>query len=257
MLIKVCSDAYFFRHEVFWRAWNLRLGTPSLKSLPEDLCSGFLRSEKNPSTSAGFELANLGSRGEHGTPWPPRPTIELVQLPVKIRASCAVWLSRIFRTSHFCAVRESGNFQLLSTLVCSRTQAPYIVLKYVTPTLSSFIPAGVITFISFFVCHSEYVIYPFPHRRHCWSRCVLRFCCPRDVFVTYLVSFCELNPFNNLFSIDLQFRNLFFVSGHVCAPYSKTGSTHVSITSLLILILTNLLSKANFSFENFFHIITS
>ena len=33
-----------------------------LKSLPEDLCSGFLSHEKNPSTSAGFEPANLGSR---------------------------------------------------------------------------------------------------------------------------------------------------------------------------------------------------
>ena len=33
-----------------------RLGTPSLKSLPEGLCSGFLHPEKkNPSASAGFE----------------------------------------------------------------------------------------------------------------------------------------------------------------------------------------------------------
>ena len=29
---------------------------------------------KNPSTSAGFEPANLGSQGEHVTPRPPRPT---------------------------------------------------------------------------------------------------------------------------------------------------------------------------------------
>ena len=41
---------------------NFRLGTPSLKSLPENWCSGFLRPEKNPSTLAGFEAANLGSR---------------------------------------------------------------------------------------------------------------------------------------------------------------------------------------------------
>ena len=32
MQIKFCSEAYFFRLEVLWRAWNLRLGTPSLKS---------------------------------------------------------------------------------------------------------------------------------------------------------------------------------------------------------------------------------
>ena len=47
---------------------------PGLKSLPEDLCSWFLRPEKNPSTSAGFAPANLGSLGEHGAPRPPRPT---------------------------------------------------------------------------------------------------------------------------------------------------------------------------------------
>ena len=52
--------------DVLERAWNLRLGTPSLKSLPEDL-----RPEKNPSTSIGFEPANLGSRGEHVIPRPP------------------------------------------------------------------------------------------------------------------------------------------------------------------------------------------
>ena len=33
---------------------------------------------KNPSTSAGFELANLGSRGEHVTSIPPRPTFYII-----------------------------------------------------------------------------------------------------------------------------------------------------------------------------------
>ena len=55
-----------------------RPGTPSLKSLPEDLCSGFLRPEKNQSASVGFEPANLGSRVEHVTSRPPRPTRSLV-----------------------------------------------------------------------------------------------------------------------------------------------------------------------------------
>ena len=38
------------------------------------MCSEFLHPEKNPSTSVGFEPANLGSRGEYVTPRPPRPT---------------------------------------------------------------------------------------------------------------------------------------------------------------------------------------
>ena len=42
-------------------------------SLPEDLCTRFLRPEKNPSTSVGFEPADLGSRAEHVTPRPPIP----------------------------------------------------------------------------------------------------------------------------------------------------------------------------------------
>ena len=40
---------------------------PSSKSLPEDLCSGFLCPEKNPLTSVGLEPASLGSRGDHVT----------------------------------------------------------------------------------------------------------------------------------------------------------------------------------------------
>ena len=35
--------------------------------------TGFLRPEKNPSTSAGFEPVSLGFRSEHVTPRPPRP----------------------------------------------------------------------------------------------------------------------------------------------------------------------------------------
>jgi hypothetical protein len=42
------------------------------------LCSRFLRPEKNPSISAWFVTANLGSRGEHVTPKPPRPTIIII-----------------------------------------------------------------------------------------------------------------------------------------------------------------------------------
>ena len=51
MPIKFSSEAYFFRLEV------------------QDFYV-----LKNPSTSAGFEPANLGSRGEHVTSRPPRPT---------------------------------------------------------------------------------------------------------------------------------------------------------------------------------------
>ena len=48
----------------------------------EILCSGFLRPQKNPSTSAGFEPANLGSRGEHVTL---RPTSSVKMCDVVMR----------------------------------------------------------------------------------------------------------------------------------------------------------------------------
>ena len=48
------------------RYFNLRLGTPSLKVPPGGLMLRIFTSWKNPSTSAGFEPANLGSRGEQG-----------------------------------------------------------------------------------------------------------------------------------------------------------------------------------------------
>ena len=47
------------------------------------MCSGFLRPEKNPSTSAGFEPANLGSQGEHVTPKTPRETEDNIRMHYK------------------------------------------------------------------------------------------------------------------------------------------------------------------------------
>ena len=75
MPIKFCSEPIFFRLEVINKHEISESGPPSLKSLPEDFCSGFLRPEKNPSTSAGFEPAHLGSQGEHVTPRSPRSTV--------------------------------------------------------------------------------------------------------------------------------------------------------------------------------------
>ena len=40
------SEVYFLRLAVLWWPWNLRLRIHCLKSLPEDLFSGFLRPEK-------------------------------------------------------------------------------------------------------------------------------------------------------------------------------------------------------------------
>ena len=38
-----------------------------------DTQKGFFRPEKNPTSSAGFETANLGTKGQHATSRPPKP----------------------------------------------------------------------------------------------------------------------------------------------------------------------------------------
>ena len=47
---------------------------PQLKVRPGGLVLRIFTTLKNPSTSAGYEPANLGSRGEHVTPRPSRLT---------------------------------------------------------------------------------------------------------------------------------------------------------------------------------------
>ena len=74
MPIKFCSEAYFFRLEVLYEP-EISDSGPQLKVPPGGLILRILRPEKNPSTSAGFEHANPGSRGEHVIPRPLKPTI--------------------------------------------------------------------------------------------------------------------------------------------------------------------------------------
>ena len=53
-------------------AENLRHGTDGFTSPPKEGVLRFFR-PKNPTASAGFEPANLGTKGQHATPRPPKP----------------------------------------------------------------------------------------------------------------------------------------------------------------------------------------
>ena len=57
-------------------AANLRHGTDGFTSPPKE---GVLRIflPKNPTVSAGFEPANLGTKGQHATPRPPKPILHI------------------------------------------------------------------------------------------------------------------------------------------------------------------------------------
>ena len=48
------------------------MGSTALLPLRRKACWGFFR-PKNPTASAGFEPANLGTKGQHATPRPPKP----------------------------------------------------------------------------------------------------------------------------------------------------------------------------------------
>ena len=56
-------------HEYTYATWDTRLYFPSEGRPAED----FFFALKNPTTSAGFEPANLGTKGQHATSRPPKP----------------------------------------------------------------------------------------------------------------------------------------------------------------------------------------
>jgi len=56
-------------------AANLRHGTDSFTSPPKEGVLRIFFRPKNPTASAGFEPANLGTKGQHATPKPPKPIL--------------------------------------------------------------------------------------------------------------------------------------------------------------------------------------
>jgi hypothetical protein len=60
---------------------NLRHGTHSFTSLPKVGVLRIFFALKDPTASAGFEPANLGSKGQHTTSRQPKPLTSYVTLP--------------------------------------------------------------------------------------------------------------------------------------------------------------------------------
>ena len=57
-------------------AANLRHGTDGFTSPPKVGVLRIFFHPKNPTASAGFESANLGTKGQHATPRPPKPIVK-------------------------------------------------------------------------------------------------------------------------------------------------------------------------------------
>jgi hypothetical protein len=62
--------------------WDRRLYFPSEGSRAEDLFA-----LKNPTASAGFEPANLGTKGQHATTRPPKPLLPYISSAQFVRSS--------------------------------------------------------------------------------------------------------------------------------------------------------------------------
>ena len=85
---------YALRLGFFLHAVKLRHGTDGFTSPPEEGVQRiFFFRPKNPTTSAGCEPANLGTKGQHATSRPPKPldqvvtsTIDLSSTPADLQA---------------------------------------------------------------------------------------------------------------------------------------------------------------------------
>jgi hypothetical protein len=73
MAAEFCLQIIFFHaRKVLLHAVNLRHGTDDFTYPPKKVVLQIFITLKNPSFSAGFEPANLGSSGKHATTRPPR-----------------------------------------------------------------------------------------------------------------------------------------------------------------------------------------
>ena len=115
---------------LFFQAWGSLTSLKSqtrdsqLKVPPIGLGLMIFTSWKNPSTSTGFETANLGSRGEHDTPRPPRPTFSIISMIPIVQESGWWCEKKIFKT--WSSRNEYYNLYILNnwcnTLLCNIPQ---------------------------------------------------------------------------------------------------------------------------------------
>jgi hypothetical protein len=76
------SISFMHAHKVLLYAVNLRHGTDGITSPPKEVVLRIFITLKNPSSSAGFEPANLGSSGKHATTRPPRATTKKINIDI-------------------------------------------------------------------------------------------------------------------------------------------------------------------------------
>jgi len=76
--------------------WDRRLYFPSEGRHAEDFFA-----LKNPTASAGFETATLGTKGQHATPRPPKPIPTIYNSQIKFHSYPPYYLSMIQAYIHW------------------------------------------------------------------------------------------------------------------------------------------------------------
>ena len=91
---------------------NLRHGTNGFTSLPKEGALRIFFALKNSTASAGFEPANLYTKGQHATSRPPKPLF-----PQRYKSSAIIFKTKRL-TSSCVGVRICSTLQLLSQTPC-------------------------------------------------------------------------------------------------------------------------------------------
>ena len=93
------------RHlEIFYMPQICDMGPTALLPLRRKACWGFF-ALKNPTASAEFEPANLGAKGQHATPRPPKP------LHCRYKRNIYLWY--IYERSHWFRLRKRQTLEWL------------------------------------------------------------------------------------------------------------------------------------------------
>jgi hypothetical protein len=102
------------------------MGQAALLPLRRKACWGFFSALKNPTASAGFELANLGTKGQHATSRPPKSiktfmTVEMTAVYPNFCTMCTVLAVHSVTPYGYFLVLRCLNFRKVN--INSRTSA--------------------------------------------------------------------------------------------------------------------------------------
>ena len=95
---------------IFYMPQIYDMGPTALLPLRRKACWGFFPPLKNPTASAGFEPANLGTKGQHATPRPPKPLLsnmakQITRHFAEEKSTFSIlWIERWYRSRPVCTL---------------------------------------------------------------------------------------------------------------------------------------------------------